>query len=266
MEPEKNRALPFITRDMLSFGDGVVFNLKCVVVTSSTSPIYIRGLTKSAPFTYTIVPAGAQGVEIFRFGLNDIPLWLSVTAGDTGDTLSEGFITVRLEVNGDESVVLTQGTLNAQVALSWPNAQPLGYLEQQGDLVGAAQGNPAAGSEIAFGPAGNEYWKLKYIKFRLVTSATVANRHVVLRIQDEGAVAVARFPAGASQQASETIDYYFNVGSGLAEVLANQIITGHIAPDTLVVQNGGIGTNTLNIQAGDQFSATEVCYAKFYKS
>jgi hypothetical protein len=93
------------------------------------------------------------------------------------------------------------------------------------------------------------------VRFRLVTSATVATRTVSLVI-DDGTNILWQKVAGATQAASLTRDYVFTRGvtDGVAFDANNQIVMS-LPNDFPILPNFRIRTITTNIQAGDNFAA-----------
>src|SRR5439155_7213869 len=108
-----------------------------------------------------------------------------------------------------------------------------------------------------------ETWTLQSVDFTLTTSATVANRQVQLII-DDGANELWRILVPVTQAATLVYVYAFGGSTNDAAVRAatgiNEVLS-ELPPLTL-----GAGyrsrTSTVNIAAGDQYSAITVGYTK----
>lgn len=115
--------------------------------------------------------------------------------------------------------------------------------------------DPAAGVDINFVVPAGQGFLLEIVRFRLVTSAVVANRLVVLNIDDDAGNTIAQYPAGAVQAASLTVDYTFacDVGYSMAAIADNKVLTGIGAlylPDGWVIK-----TTTALKDGGDNYGA-----------
>ncbi len=114
--------------------------------------------------------------------------------------------------------------------------------------------NPAAGSEISETMTQTEK-NLYAVRFRLVTSATVATRTVNVII-DDGTNILWQKVAGATQTASLTRDYLFVAPpyTDGAAFDANGLLVMTL-PNIPLLPGFRFRTTTTNIQAGDDFAA-----------
>lgn len=137
--------------------------------------------------------------------------------------------------------------------LGWPDRTTRRTTDGRGFTQFQQIANPAAGADFTSTVGGGFRRIYRCIGGQLVTSAAVATRQVALKITD-GTHTVVLNDALASQVASLTYFYTFYSGSFAA------LATGtHIPcpiPGEFQFQNGWtIGTQTANLQAGDQWSA-----------
>jgi hypothetical protein len=110
---------------------------------------------------------------------------------------------------------------------------------------------PAAGADWAWTIPAGEYWELVSVYAKLVTSAAVANRFPSLIVGD-GVVTFARSAATGSQVASLT-GFQLWV-PGVTPASQNNINRGPL-PTTYLGEGESIGSQTDNIDVGDQWSA-----------
>lgn len=123
--------------------------------------------------------------------------------------------------------------------------------------------NPAAGAEFTLRTPGESIWRVLSVRFRFTTDATVAGREVAL-IADDGTNAYWQTAVDGGQAASLGTDYAtnqaFNVTGG-----ANVFRPLNYPPEGLWLGPGNrLRTSTLNIQAGDQFSAIVAQVQEFH--
>lgn len=121
---------------------------------------------------------------------------------------------------------------------------------------------PAAGAEWVITGPGQGLWRVVSVAFTLTTDATVANRGVVL-VVDDGTTVIARTGAGAVQAASLTQNYGAAVGThtGAAGTALN--VPLHNPYGVLLQPGWRLRTETVNLQAGDQYSAIAALVEEF---
>lgn len=114
--------------------------------------------------------------------------------------------------------------------------------------------NQAAGVEISEVVPSTRAWTLYAVFFRLVTSATVANRRPHLVIDDGNSNIIFRSPAGAVQAASATVDYAF-CNTNVRETAVTDGVLMAPMPALILHPGWRVRTITTAIQAGDDFGA-----------
>lgn len=117
--------------------------------------------------------------------------------------------------------------------------------------------DPAAGAEISETVPAGVRWKLKGVRFTMVTSATVANRFVNF-IVDNGTTNIFDVFYPTAHTASLTAVYYaFPLGvtqTGLLGPASNRIYY-NIPADMELLPGYRIRTTTTGLDAGDNFGA-----------
>lgn len=245
--------LPFLTRDMLTFGNSSTIQLIVNIVGHDGHTFDLRGMTRSGLFTRRFRIVGNSSVESFTFNLPDIPINITLAANEADNIEAIAHATVHLAVDGNRMGTLAQGIVNGLFGISWPYQHPLSDPQISGGILQPTFTNPAAGAEINDTVPDNQIWEVLAYGVTLVTDSNAANRTVNLDFTfPDGSVM--RRSSGTTQQASEQIDYNFIPGGTTAEVLANT--THEIAlPARLILPAGStITSTTTNKQAGDNYN------------
>lgn len=149
--------------------------------------------------------------------------------------------------------VVAQGYAFASTGLAWPGSPIVDSVDGPGLIRSIAVADPAAGAEWSETVPTNARWRLLGVDAPLVTDVTVANREVVLTI-DDGANIVAEITAAQNQAASLTRRYSFARGVQRG-VSATATIINAPLPDALLLAGYRVRSVTTNLQAGDNWGA-----------
>ena len=115
--------------------------------------------------------------------------------------------------------------------------------------------NPDPGVEISETVPTRRRWRPQSIRIRLTTDATVANRNILLII-DDGTTPLTAITTTTPQTASKSINYYFsNIGAPEINTSPNHSLP---FPPLTLPSGYRIITATENLQAGDDFSAPQL--------
>ncbi len=255
MPDDKELSFPFVNRKMLDFDHSAVFTLlvNTVSATVVATSLTIQGMTKYGVFKYSCGITATGGKQSFTFNLPDIPIFLSVIQEDTSFGPNNVYVMVKLRINNDVAVILTQGYANENSSLSWPSQEVVDPMSKMGALSTIAANNPAAGAEWTRTVGSYQYWEILALHFTLTTSADVANRRPAIKIAGV-ATTYLTIPTPATITASKA--YKINCYKG-AIGTDDQIglIQTVPLPDKLVLGPGAvISTVTTGIQAADQYS------------
>lgn len=123
--------------------------------------------------------------------------------------------------------------------------------------------SPAAGSDFSYSVDGSFFERLLSVHVRLVTSATVASREVVVSYEDAGGNRFALSGINTTVTASQTADYDFSVFTpeAVATVDASALVplVGMLLLPTQVVK-----IHVVSVQAADQLSRIRFVRERFY--
>lgn len=153
----------------------------------------------------------------------------------------------------------------AMLLLTAPTAGQVTVIPGAGRAVlWIAGSDPAAGVEATVttflnaqsGPA-----SILSVSVQLVTDATVANREVVLIVDDGSTTVFASIPSGVTQVASQTRRYTFGLALPRGAGAQSLDVVAPLPP--VAVFNGWrVRTSTVGLQAGDNFGPMTVLVSK----
>ena len=264
MEHPDPNAFPFLTREMLEFGN--VAKLELVVRSNQTTQrtIFIRGLTRSGKINITHIGTSTTFFTETITQIDDIPIMLAVAPLALANTHGDLYVTVSLRIDGDLSVPLLAGYVTQMKGLSWPNTNLTDLVPGHGMTLALQITQPSAGAEMTFTVPSNRIIHIRSIGFRLVTDANVADRTVTIETVHDGAASLF-LPAQNLQEASKTKDYTFMSLVPTGEDANLNLIWGRMPPDLWLVGNDTLETKTTTLQAGDQFSLAALNVEMFFE-
>lgn len=178
-----------------------------------------------------------------------------------GNVFVGAFINKGAAFNVQAIYLLCQGYTTSQAPVGWPVIRPDYPQNKPGLITFNTVANPAAGADwtytVGAGGAVGSRQRIIAITAKLVTSAAVATRQVVLAVKS-GATLLWEIAAGATQLASLTQTYNFGPGAPTqTTVIATTLSTG--LPVDFSLGNGfTISSVTTAIDVADQWSAIAV--------
>lgn len=184
-------------------------------------------------------------------------LHLTVAPASEGPSIGQTFARVQLlrGVGAISTVVATLagGYVTFNAPITFPGVVKHS-LEGPGNHRAITGSDPAANTEISETVPAGARWRLRSMRFALVTDATAANREVVLTLDNGTLAAYARIPSGANQAASLTHGYTFALHT---QKIAPGVALAHALPlpDVILMPGSLIRTVTTNIQATDNYGA-----------
>lgn len=258
----QNLSFPFVTRDMLSFEEGATFRLHLQAKTNSTGTIQITGATREGIFAFNFIPAGLATLQEAFFNIPDAPLWITVS--NLTQDASEGqiYVAVDLQINQSLLYTLCSGYVYWGHEISWPTSNLATSVDHKGQLTVITTSDPAANTEISQTVPVNYYWKIKSVRFQLVTDGNAATRQVHLQITD-GTNILMDIIANGTQTASLTRNYSFVPVGTVGTKTANLEIVTEFPNDLLLPQGFKIVTVTDSIQATDNYGVARIYVERF---
>lgn len=242
--------LPFLTREMLSFGPQSEFKLRVNTIGNTSVILNLTAFTRSGNYTFQLTTLGGSSPETFDFGISDIPIYCSVTIDDESDDGVLTQATVQLLIDGDIAATLTQGLINVSSSIGWPHVAPLTIPQTHGMVQKVQLIAPAVGEDLDDEVPNNEIWEVHNISMFLTADANAADRTVILDI--DGEEAGLRRASGTVQTAGEAIQYVFVPGGTTAEVVADTLHEIALPVTPLIIPAGtALSTAITNKQAGD---------------
>jgi len=255
--------LPYLTRKMLAFEGGAVFNLRIKSKSLSNAVISIRGITREGPFkfSHSLVTGSAEQTQ--TFAIPDIPIMVCIVDESNFVTQGRDFVILDLLINGDKYLEFFSGSVYQAKSLSWPATTSNDKILGGGFLTTVQSTNPAANNEATLTVTTNEVWRIVSAYIQFTADANVANRRVRLVLSDATAV-VANCYSDHDHSASNFKNYYFGDYGGVISSLAGNDV--HATMPSNIFLSGGdtIATSTLNRQVGDDFGALSVRVEKYF--
>ena len=216
--------------------------------------ILLRGYSKDGPFAEQHTTNADRSRAVDTYEVHGDPL--SVTASPLTAPVRRGecYLRVTLLLDGEPVKRLMAAYLTDGKTLTWPPGVHEAMTAIPGNDIVILGTNPAAGVEIIEAVPVNTRRRIKVMRFTLGTDGTVVNRYVITTIDD--GVTTFYDHIAPVQIASQTMIYNPTRGMGYEETAfdANNKVRIPI-PDIPLSQGWRIRTATLNLQAGDDFSA-----------
>jgi len=209
-----------------------------------------------------IAPPNANSSAKLLLPLAEGYLLSVAAAGDpTGSAIGQLFVTACLARPGlgNDPPIPTEALFSDYVTdlqpSGWPivlNRQPAYGEAQISAIIPAA---PAAGADWSFTVPSQQRYRVHTLAAVLTTAVAIANRDVHIVFQDGGGHTVGVFGSAFNQGAATVRTY--SAGRGLAAI--NDSGTGLLVnfplPTMDLIAGWSIASNTVNLQAADQWSA-----------
>jgi hypothetical protein len=151
--------------------------------------------------------------------------------------------------------ILAAGYVTQACPLSWPGAVQQRPTDGAGVLRSITGAVPAAGADISETVPSNARWQLLSLFAQLTTAVAVANRQVNLTLDDSANIFY-ETPNGPVQAASLVWEYNF-APCGFAPAVVLTDVAMHYDNSQLLTAGFRIRTDTVNIQAADQWTAPQ---------
>jgi len=221
---------------------------------NSARTVQIRGFTIDGTFSFDHTTNSNRSRATDTFRLPGLPVHLQASPSAAPVRRGELYVRISLRLGGFPVGRLISGYLTDVRISTWPPGVDEPFVSGRGLPRVITGTDPAAGSEISETVPTNVAWRLIGFRFTLVTDATVANRNVRVII-DDGTTECVRIPPNFNHAASITANYFAGVGLGVIGWMTGAVGVMPLPVDLILFQGWRIRTNTLNLQAGDNFRA-----------
>lgn len=210
--------------------------------------------------SYTTSPSRSPQVRTFQLG-QGVVLSATINAFNA-NSLHRGacyavllFLRGSITVNPAFTQCLCAGYVTAQKPIFFPYGRVDDSFEGRGNIRSITGTTPAAGADISETVPAGAVWQLNSIRIILVNSVAVANRNMVLTI-DDGTNVLIEIVDELVATANGSFFYDYACGMPAASLLGTRAYFPLPIPFTLS-SGYRIRTVTNGIQAGDQFSAPQ---------
>lgn len=223
---------------------------------NSARTLQIRGLTREATISADMTTSSDRSLVSTVIDIDSIPLFLTAKTSGTGVKRGELFVKIYLRVNGAIVALLMSGYVCDTSKFSYPGSNVENSTDGHGLIRSVTGTNPAAGAEISETVPTGARWRLIAVRFALANDATVANRNPRYIVDDGTNILIV--PASTIQQTASAA-YSYNVSSFGANVTPAYSSDFNIMlPEVIMNEGWRFRTNTIGIQAGDDYGAPQL--------
>jgi hypothetical protein len=176
--------LPFLTREMLKFGDKSAFKLLIASQANAAKIVKIRTVTRSgiSEFAHTTLSTGAVKTELF--GISDIPILVSVKDDSGAFNQGDCFVTLSLTIDGEVVYELSAGMVYGQKGVSWPSNNAIDAVPGHGRYRSLSVSDPAAGGHYEQSIPIGRLWRILAFHVEYQADANAGNRYLFFQAQD----------------------------------------------------------------------------------
>jgi hypothetical protein len=190
---------------------------------------------------------------------------VSVFSNTEGEAGIDSHVTVHLGVSGNRIALRCQGGVSPIYGISWPHQHPLTPAQAKGAVQSIEIDAPAAGEDFSSTLPGTFAFELLAASVSLVADDNVADRTLSLILELGGQEVYLTRTSPATQQAEETIFYYFVAGGTSGVTIANEEHEVGLPLGIVLPPGASISTSVDDIQVGDQLSSVVIVGRKIYQ-
>lgn len=255
--------LPFLTREMLKFGNKTPMKIRLNVAADSIGTLILQGITRSGLISLEAKTSADGKLNTTEIGIDDFPIMISVTDKTKFFDPKRCWISVELEMFDQEIVTLCSGFVYLDKGVSYPAITQEDNMPGKGYIVEEVTLNPTAGNEILLTVPAGEKWLIHSASITLVSDATVTNRkvHVVFRNDNGNEIHSVVYQ---NVTASKTILIGLANFGYIASLYSNDVFRANIPQNLWMLPAGTIATETSGLQAGDNYGPMTLIVEKFF--
>ena len=263
MPPIEFPQLPFLTREMLRKGNQMSISLRVTVAGDNTSPIFIRGFTRTSVINQQINPnADGENVSV-RIGVDDFPIMISLSESDDNFLSGEVWGSIALELNNVKVGELCSGFISREKSISWPASNSKDLIPNRGLITSVASADPGNQAEALITVPAGEMWLIHSGSIILVTDVNAGNRRVHFVFTEQAGVIIDTWP-NAVQTASITRKYSIAKFGQVDSPTADNEFRIVLPHDIWLDQLSTITTETEFFKAGDNYGIMRFQVEKFF--
>lgn len=255
--------LPFLTREMLKFGNLTPMKIRLNVAADIIGTLILRGITRSGMINLEGRTSADGKLNTTEIGIDDFPIILSVTDKSKFFSPKQCWVSVELEMFDHEIITMCSGFVYLDKGVSYPAITQEDNIPGKGFITEEVTLNPAAGAEILETVPAGEKWLIHSLSVTLVTDASGGTRkpHFVFR-NDNGATV--RIFSYANIATSKTTLLSVAQFGQIADADDNNVVPIVLPPNLWMLPAGTITTDTNGIMGGDNYGGMTLVVEKFF--
>lgn len=249
--------LPFLTREMLSFGNTAQLQIRVTSHSRNASRIFVRGMTRSGFFEFRHDTSSDTTPTETDYGIDDIPIHLTVS--DDIPIMEKGdcHVSVDLLLNGEKIFSLCSGYVYFTKSIAWPYNNQTDFTYSQGAIRETSGTNPAAGANFSYTENDFINRKISAIRFDLTTDANAADRYVQLTMNSTSRLIVLGI-SNTAHTASLTRSYTCATWGYLPSTANDDDILIPIPLNLIQKSGDSIKSAVTGIQVGDAITSIKI--------
>jgi len=255
--------LPFLTREMLRFGNKTPMRLRLTAAADIVGEVALRGFTRHGMIELHANTTADGVIGVTVIGIDDFPIMLSV--GDVADAYgpNQCWVNVNLEMNEEETISLCSGFVYVDKGVGWPNMNHVDAVPGRGRFAEAQSNDAAAGAELLMTVPAGELWKLNFLSVQLTTDANAADRvpHFVFTLP--GGVVLHTW-AAQTITASQVTQISAAVWGVISGIINQDDYRVELPHELWLPAGSTVTTVTENLQVGDNWAVLTAQVEKFF--
>ena len=256
------RIVPFLRRRDLRWGNEAKLELRITSAGFKASPVVLRAITQGALISEKFNSNADGAIAQRTIGIDDIPIMLSINDEDNGFVQGQFWASVELILNGVEAIHLCSGFVYAGKGINFPDGTQVDQIPGHGLIEQRTSADPAAGVEASIASQPGELSLLHAIRVTLVTDATSTNRRVHFIMNGGNGARIDTF-SDIEQGATLTKNYSVAKYGTLPDRADDNDILVPLPNDMWMTGEGEVATETVNLQAGDNFSTMKILVERY---
>ena len=235
--------------------------LRIVSYSDMPSRIIVRGLTKTGLIHDTFLATANRLPQTRIIALTEIPLTILIETPPPDYQGGQLYVQAYLEVANVPAVMMAAGYVTGGSPLSWPGSPIQLPTDGPGVTIDKLSPVPAAGNDFTFSVPINTLIMLTLVKFDFTTSADVADRECVIRLNQQDGIPFSFSRPTTIQPANTEKKYVFSNYNVLPATIQDWI-AGPLVPIFLRYEEG-LHSSVANMQVLDEFSNIYIRYQQW---